>query len=190
MTFVATIVAVSPACSTNSSSSGDIPTSSSDGTPTASTSPFPPRPREISMNGVDPCTDVLTEAQQREFGLNRPPRSIGSDERGSPACLYPHSYSEPYYDYFFAPVTSEGAEAWVTSDRIIDKRVIEVAGFGAVEHTLLGGPDSDCTVSVDVASGQSFDVSFGGSSSDFSSEQMCERAQAATVAALETLSAR
>lgn len=142
------------------------------------------------MDGVDPCSDVLTTAQQAQLGINRGPQSFGADRRGSPGCSYRHGYTEPFYDYWFAPVTAEGAEAWVISNRVVDKRVVEVAGFGAVEHTLLGEPDSDCVVSVDVAPGQSLDVAFAASSSNFTSEQMCERARVAAEAAIATLSAR
>lgn len=142
------------------------------------------------MDGVDPCVDMLTAAQQQELGIDRPPRPIGSDKRGSPACTYPRSYSEPFYSYWFAPVTGEGAEAWVVESRVIDKRVVEVAGFGAVEHSLLGELDTDCVVSVDVAPGQSLDVAFTASLDNFPYEEMCERARVAATAALETLSAR
>lgn len=142
------------------------------------------------MDTVDPCKDVLTTDQQTALGINRSPQPFGADRRGSPGCAYPHGYSEPFYEYWFAPVTAEGAEAWVVTSRTIDKRVVEVAGFGAVEHTLLGEPDSDCVVSVDVAPGQSLDVAFAASSQNFTSEQMCERARVAAEAAIATLSAR
>lgn len=155
---------------------------------TPSTPPveLPPRPRAVPLDGLDPCR-ALTPQQQTELGVNREPRQFEGGNRGEAQCEFEHIYSEPYYRYIVGLVLTEGADAWLTTRRTVELRTLSVAGFGAVETRTLGEDDFDCMLSVDVADGQSLDVSFVSSDDRFTDDDLCDRALVGAEAVLATL---
>lgn len=184
--FAAVLVMLAPSCATRTVTPGE-----SEPPPATTSAPqLPPRPQEIPIAGVDPCV-VLTPPQRQELGIDQEPRASRPSSRSDAACTYAHSYSEPFFSYYIAPVPREGADAWLTGRRnVAGLEILDVAGFGAVQ-TLLGGSDDDCSLSIDVAEGQSLDVMFlGDSSGAFTVDEMCDRARKGAQAAMETLLAR
>ncbi|HEX2299053.1 MAG TPA: DUF3558 domain-containing protein [Pseudonocardiaceae bacterium] len=158
--------------------------------PSATSAPqLPPRPQELRIDGVDPCT-LLDPHQRQQLGVDGEPRPGGGSSRGEPACSYDHLSAEPFYGVNIATVPFEGAQVWLNGTRNVDTQIIDVAGFGAVT-TRAKGDDSDCSVIVDVAEGQSMDVLFtGDSAGSFTPDEMCEKARLAAEAATRTLLAR
>lgn len=157
--------------------------------PATSAPQLPPRPQELRIDGVDPCT-LLDPQQRRRLGVDSEPRAGGGSSRGEPACSYSHLSSEPFYSVNVATVPFEGAQVWLSGTRNVDARIVDIAGFGAVT-TRVKGDNSDCSVIVDVAEGQSVDVLFtGDSAGSFTSDEMCEQARLAAEAATKTLLAR
>lgn len=157
--------------------------------PATSAPQLPPRPQELRIDGVDPCT-LLDPQQRRRLGVDSEPRAGGGSSRGEPACSYSHLSSEPFYSINVATVPFEGAQVWLSGTRNVDARILDVAGFGAVQ-TRVAGDDSDCSVLVDVAEGQTVDVLFtGDGAGSFPSDEMCARARQAAEAATMTLLAR
>lgn len=157
--------------------------------PATSAPQLPPRPQELRIDGVDPCT-LLDPSQRQRLGVDGEPRAGGGSSRGEPACSYDHEGSEPFYGFNIATVPFEGVQVWLSGRRNVDVEIIDVAGFGAVT-TRLKGDDRDCSVIVDVAEGQSMDVLFtGDAAGSFTPEEMCEKARLAAEAATRTLLAR
>lgn len=158
-------------------------------TPATSSSPaaeLPPRPRYVLLDGLDPCR-ALTPQQLTELGVNREPRQFEGGNRGEAQCEFEHIYTEPYYRYIVGMVLTEGAEAWLTEQRTVEVRTLSVAGFGAVETRTLGEDDLDCMLSIDVADGQSLDVSFVSSDDQFTTDDLCDRALVGAEAVMATL---
>lgn len=157
--------------------------------PATSAPQLPPRPQELRIDGVDPCT-LLDPRQRQRLGVDGEPRAGGGSSRGEPACSYRHLSAEPFYSVNIATVPFEGAQVWLSGTRNVEARIIEVAGFGAVTTRVTGG-HSDCSVIVDVAEGQSLDVLFtGDGAGSFTSDEMCEKARLAAETATRTLLAR
>lgn len=150
---------------------------------------LPPRPSEQRVDAIDPCL-VLTGQQQRDLAIDRPPLAFERGPRQETQCAFRNGYTYPYYEYIIGIVTTEGADAWLTERRTVDVRTLEVAGFGAVETRILGDNDFDCMISVDVADGQSLDVSFVSGFDGFTEWELCERARIGAEAAMATLLAR
>lgn len=190
--FATLLVMLVPSCATRTVTPGEtVPPGEQERSPTTAPAPqLPPRPQEVPVAGVDPCV-VLTPQQRQELGIDQEPRASRPSSRSDTACTYAHGYSEPFFSYYIAPVPREGAGAWLTGSRNVQGvEIVDVAGFGAVQ-TLLSGSDDDCSLSVDVAEGQSLDVMFlGDSSGSFTVDEMCERARKGAQAAMETLLAR
>lgn len=158
--------------------------------PAAAAAQLPPRPAELRVDEVDPCT-LLTPQQQQALGIDSSPRPGTGSSRGEPACHFDHGQSEPFYGFLIAVLPFEGAQAWLTGSRAAEARVLDpVAGFGAVE---VRSPDgaaavTDCSVIVDVAAGQSLDAYFeSGASGAFTQDEQCAKARQAAEAATRTL---
>lgn len=183
VTLVAALGMLAAGCATQTATPGEP-----DEPPPATSAPrLPPRPAEIRIDEVDPCT-LLSPQQQQQLGIDRPPDPGGGSGRGEPACSYNHLLSEPFHSFNVVTVPFEGAEAWLTRGE--DRRIIDVAGFGAVE-TRTAGALGSCTVIVDIAEGQSLGVLFtGDGEGSFTGDEMCDKARQAATAATETVLAR
>lgn len=149
-----------------------------------------PRPREVRLDGVDPCS-LLTSEQRKQLGIDRPPIPGKSDVDGSPYCGYRNSAEES--GYLVALVTTQGlAEYVATGEGQIPTRQLEIAGFPAVE--LRPSPDEAgnlfCLIGVDVADGQFLSANFSQvapSGPPLSQETLCAKAVEHTAAAMKTL---
>ena len=162
-----------------------------DPTTPAPTTALPARPREVRIDGVDPCT-LLTEAQRGELGLDARPRLDVGPLPPYPAADIPlcvmAGFTPRAVSVAISVVTTAGIESFTSGDLVADLRVIEVAGYPAA----LARPTSYtdfCTVVVDVAQGQALDVNFrtGGRPPPIPQDQLCRDAQRAADAAMSTL---
>ena len=124
---------------------------------------LPPRPREVRVDGVDPCS-LLTEAQRAELGLDaRPVFDL------SPSMLYPGGDVPACVIGGFEPraVTVGVEHRHDRRDRAVHVREswrrtvrpTDVRGFPAVVAVPTRFTEW-CTVVVDVAPGQLLDVQF------------------------------
>ncbi len=149
------------------------------------------RPREVRVDGVDPCS-LLTEAQRAELGLDARPRL-------DPGPLPPYPGNEIPLCVFggFRPrpvsvavsvVTTAGIEIFTSGELVAELRTIEVEGFPAAVARPTRYTDF-CTVVVDVAPGQTVDVNFRGSgaAAAIPQDQLCADAGEAADAAMITL---
>ncbi|WP_219417883.1 DUF3558 domain-containing protein [Pseudonocardia nigra] len=165
-------------------------------TPTATaTGPIglvlPPRPRELPLDGVDPCA-LLTPEQREMLGLND--NSVRSTTTArvfaGPTCSI--RGDEPRaISVGFALATDSGIEALTSPGTTTDEITpITVQGFPAI---LARPPIPDfCSVDVDVAEGQFLDVIFrdGGRLPPIPQDQLCRDAVEVAEQAVGTLLAR
>lgn len=160
-----------------------LSTTSSD---SAVTDLLPPRPRELDLGGVDPCTDLLTDRQLRDLnydlGYASPPSPGRADIHGGPRCVFGSNGGGGInrdVGTLISISTAEGALAWVTDPaRKHRKRpdVIMVSGFYALvlPHPML---PNDCLIVLDTAEDQYLAVASGASSGAGTDvDQYCEEA--------------
>jgi hypothetical protein len=152
---------------------------------------LPPRPSDVPLAGVDPCT-LLIPAQQATLGVT-------AGRPGPPAQLVDNS---PTCDFRFADHTP-GAEYTVTVDtvagiqRYLDPNLadvikpVSVNGFPALDVTLKP-PDllQGCTTVVSVANGQMFTVNLGQPAKGTTTTQSCARTEQVAAAVLATAQTR
>jgi hypothetical protein len=154
---------------------------------------LPPRPREVRLDGVDPC-ELLTEDQRAELGLDGRP---GFDQAPSqlyeaevPACVIRGSDPREIR-VAVSLVTSTGIERFTTSRGLAaELRPVQVRGFPALV-VVPTRYTTYCTVVVDVAPGQLIDAQFsdGGGQPPVPQPQLCEGAEALADAVMATLNA-
>ncbi|GAA0926741.1 hypothetical protein GCM10009559_12060 [Pseudonocardia zijingensis] len=157
----------------------------------AAPEPLPPRPREVRLDGVDPCS-LLTEAQRAELGLDgRPVFSQAA------VALYPGADVPACDIRGFEPravttgislVTTTGIERYTSAELAAELRPTNVQGFPALVAVPTRFTDY-CTVVVDVAPGQLLDVQFatGGRQPSIPQPQLCRDAEAVADAVMTTL---
>ncbi|MEV1114285.1 DUF3558 domain-containing protein [Actinosynnema sp. NPDC049800] len=186
MIVAATLGLVAVGC-TNREPGDATPVGETTATSTAtSATPDKPRPREVKLDGIDPCK-VLTTAQMKELTVVEAERNDGDIVKAGdePVCAYDNNDS-PRVTYEVGLVTSKGIEYWRGSGNVAVKQV-EVGGYSAVQLTFKGTSTVDCAVSVDVADGQQLYVDFSSIGQTPSQEQMCDNAKKAAELALVTL---
>ncbi|MHA6618562.1 DUF3558 domain-containing protein [Pseudonocardia sp. DLS-67] len=162
-------------------SPGPMTSPTSPDTPPSGSVELPPRPREVRLDGVDPCS-LLTEQQRAELGLDGRPAFSQA-----PVGLYPGA-DVPACDLSgFEPravatgitlVTTVGIERFTSGELAAEIRPITVQGFPAVVAVPTRLTDY-CTVVVDVAPGQLLDVQFatGGRRPPIPQAQLCRDAE-------------
>jgi hypothetical protein len=147
-------------------------------TPTAATptSASPARPREIRLDGVDPCT-LLTPSQRKSLGLGGAPQpyTSGPPTPGNACSITGFEPRAVAVDLTVA--TTVGISAVTAPGAVNDTLTqIAVAGYPAV-IARPRNPDG-CLVDIDVAQGQLLDVLFrdGGGDPPIPQDQLCRDA--------------
>lgn len=144
--------------------------------------PTPPpasRPREVRLDGVDPCS-LLTAEQRAGLGLDGTPQLTQpyTELFGGtvPTCTVTGLKHEPIA-VGIGTVTSAGIERWSRGDLAADLQSTTVADFPAVVAVPQRLTDY-CSVEIDVAAGQLLDVQFsdGGGKTPIPQDELCRRA--------------
>lgn len=174
----------SSAPTSETSQSVNPPTSAS---PTVA---IPPRPRELKLDGVEPCA-LFSDAQLGQLDVNRVRKTTDRSKQynGMLECVL--SVNGQFYEYSMTLATNEGIGPWLTGKRNVDAKLSSVAGYPAATYWIKGGSGHDidgCDTSVDVADGQQLmvDVDNDGQHS-FALEQLCQMAEKAAGFAVQTL---
>lgn len=144
------------------------------------------RPRELRLDGVDPCK-VLTPDQMATLSVNRTSRNDSDIVKTGdvPTCEY-SGVDTSRVNYGVGLVTTKGIEYWRGSGNV-DVERFDIGGYPAVQLTLTGTDEFDCAVSLDVADGQQLYVDFSAIGAKPTQEQMCDNAKKAAELALATL---
>jgi hypothetical protein len=109
----------------------------------------PARPRELRLDGKDPCA-LVPESDWPRFYIEKPGKPRHSETFNSPGCFYSNNVG----GFGVTLVVTEGIEAMDESKRNIQRTdVPPIAGFSSIAVRLPDDKNS-CDVAVDVADGQ------------------------------------
>jgi hypothetical protein len=163
-------------------------TTKSSGPSGSAPSAIPPRPRDITLEGVDPCK-LFTKAQLDQIMVTRQRNQVQQAEvfKGSPFCAMDGGDGQVFWDYAAWLVTTEGIEPWLDGKRNVDAKLVSIAGFPAASYKIRGTTTFNCWTAIGVANGQQMAVEFRPSRNTFTQEQMCEKSQQAATLAVQTL---
>lgn len=168
------------------SSSGD-PRPTGEGTSTTATTqptsqkPTADRPREIKLNGKDPCV-LIPQADLVKFKIEKPGKLEVNSASKEPQCGYNGNLAA----FNLSLNSKEGIEVWDEKKRAIHIEGTDaILGFPAV-HFTQSSPKSACSAVIDVADGQTLDVMAIVSSRD-ALPRKCEIAREFAESALKTL---
>jgi len=159
----------------------------------AGPTPLPPRPREVRLDGVDPCS-LLSRDERNALGLESDPVSHSSYValfRGVVKTCTMHGPSPEGLLLGISSVTSVGVERWTETDVAAELQPTLVADFPA--YIVKPARYTDyCSVEIDVAPGQLLDIQFGGGSAaaPITQNDLCTRAGRSAIAAMAKLTAR
>jgi hypothetical protein len=155
---------------------------------------LPPRPREVRLDGVDPCS-LLTADQRRTLGFESEPRNgtiaasalYGGDV---PICTM-RGFTGEASSVGIGVVTTAGIALWTTGDLDAEVTPTMVGGFPAVVAVPRRFTEY-CSVDVDLAPGQLIDVQFrdGGNRPPIPQRDLCDRAVETAEAAVTSLLTR
>ncbi|HYS39046.1 MAG TPA: DUF3558 domain-containing protein [Pseudonocardiaceae bacterium] len=152
---------------------------------------LPPRPSDIPLTGVDPCT-LLIPAQQTTLGVTAgrpgPPAQLLDN---SPTCNYRFADHTPGAEYTIAVDTVAGIQRYLDPNLADVIKPVLVNGFPALDVTLKP-PDllQGCTTVVSVANGQMFTVNLGQPAKGTTTTQSCARTEQVAAAVLATVQTR
>jgi hypothetical protein len=171
---------------------GASTTGSSESPESTSTEPsvnIPPPPRELSLDGVDPCA-LFTDAQRAQLRVNDvDPKDDGGEDiyDGMKACILDADAEEPFITYQVIAVTDVDVSFWLSEDRNADAELISVDGYPAAQFHTKGVEGSDCAIAVGVAKNQHLHVEMAPLSEDLDQDQICQGSKQAAEMALQTL---
>lgn len=196
---VAVVAAISAGCTTSASGQptptrdgGSSSTSTTSSSGSSGSEPptveVPSRPRDISLDGLDPCT-LYTDAQRTQLNVDDVDSGESDSEnfKGMKECTLAIEDQEPFYDYTALAVTTEGVEAWLTGNRNVDAELSSVQGFPAAQFKFRGVEDEGCDIAVGVADGQYLWVQVVPLSRGFKQDELCQMVSEATEMAMTTL---
>lgn len=159
-------------------------------TSVAARSPLPPRPVELPMAGIAPCS-LLTDGQVRALGTN-PGEYLpagGGGSLGGEGCGWKNFPKRPQLDWAGDLTFKNGAELFYGREPL---RTID--GFTATtSHSLATDPAYNCILLVDVAPGQALQVTFDNARKDFPGMNhtlACDKAQQVATYMLANLRAQ
>lgn len=151
---------------------------------------LPPRPRDVPLAGVDPCT-LLTTAQRAQIQV-RPgvKSSIGHGFTGA-GCSFPLSdvlHGGAGQSYGVSAIVSPGVEHWLNPYLTDTVTQVTVAGFPAVTVTPTLAQATGCSTAVSVANGQMLETDTGVTAPNgMTKAQACAKSQEIAQAAMATL---
>jgi hypothetical protein len=177
-----TMLAFITACG-DSEGGAPTPGTAASTTESTSTKPSSARPREIKLDGKDPC-QLLTTEQLPALKIDRPGRPGNAPAFKAKDC----SWTVTGASSRLAPVTSEGIEVWTSGQRTGQaEEMAPIAAFPTISVTVPSDKDR-CDVVVDVADGQYLLATF--SLSGFKPEEFpkpCDGARQLAEAAMQNL---
>lgn len=161
-------------------------------TPNPGAITLPPRPRDIPIDDVEPCS-LFTEQQRAELSLEgRPRSSTGVTQIFGAARSCDITVFEPRAVAVGSTlVTTTGIERFTDGGLAAKLTPISIGGFPAV-IAIPSRSDDYCSVEIDVAAGQLIDVQFAliRLEPTVPVDQLCRRAQDVAGEVMATLIAR
>jgi hypothetical protein len=161
--------------------------------PAPSTTPaqrgLPPRPAELRLDGIDPCS-LLTDEQRAQLGVN--PGVFGASSHRTPLsgddCSWTNLPRSQDNDYLGRIILDQGAEYALGLEPLRS-----VNGFPATTTGSIGtDPAYYCLMLVDVAAGQTLSAQYSNGRHDYpgmNHQLACDKAQELASMMLSTLRA-
>nr|WP_042183711.1 DUF3558 domain-containing protein [Kibdelosporangium sp. MJ126-NF4]CEL15767.1 hypothetical protein [Kibdelosporangium sp. MJ126-NF4]CTQ93693.1 hypothetical protein [Kibdelosporangium sp. MJ126-NF4] len=157
--------------------------------PASGNASLPPRPKDLPLDGVDPCK-LFSKPQLDEIKVNRTRNLVQDNEtnKGAPVCAMDGADGNKYFTFSTWVITGEGVEVWLNTTRNAVVTQVKVDGFPAVSYRIRGPGTFHCWTSVGVANGQQLAVEFRATSRGaFTQDQMCAKSEQAATLAMQTL---
>jgi hypothetical protein len=129
-------------------------------------SPFPPRPAELRLDGVDPCT-LLSSAELARLGVQLVSGFDDADQFRSLSCQWANSGGTlPEKNWVARAIVKQGAGYALGNTAPV--QVVQVGGFSAVQTSSpYQNANTECILAVDVARGENLWVQFDNRAGDF-----------------------
>jgi hypothetical protein len=157
-------------------------TETSDEPATASDEPSGRRPREIKLDGMDPCS-LIPPTDWPKFRIEKPGKQIENPTFKSPEC----SYAKDSGGVAVTLVITEGIDVWTDGGRSAQVEEADpVEGFPTLSATLEVDPNR-CDALVDVADGQYLKAYAAVRSQKSELPEKCEFARQVAESAMRTL---
>ena len=151
-----------------------------------STLSLPPRPRSLTLTGVDPCS-LLTPAQQAKLGVD--PGAEGQPDVNwhNPQCGFQLTDPGTLPSYNVQTVTATGIQFWLNPLLANNTKPVSIGGFPAVDVTSRATVANGCQTVVSVADGQMLIVQFDFPPTGTTAAQSCVDTEQVATAAVATL---
>jgi Protein of unknown function (DUF3558) len=156
-------------------------------------SPFPPRPAELRLNGVDPC-QLLTNTQKNTLNVEQNSSGKNDDQLGSLDCAWttPVTASRnprPSNSWAAFAVLNQSADYALGNQAPV--QTVQLDGYSAVETSSpTVGPDSECLLFIDVAQGENLTVRYDNFEDNYpgmNHQLACQLARKAAALMMQTL---
>jgi hypothetical protein len=149
---------------------------------------IPPPPRELSLDGLDPCT-LFTDAQREQLHIDDVDAGVGESEiyKDMKECTLDAQSAEPFRTYNVLAVTNVDVSFWLNERRNADAELISVAGYPAAQFHTKGVEGSDCAIAVGVAKNQHLHVEMHPISEKLQQDEICQLSIEAADMAMQTL---
>ncbi|HEX3591776.1 MAG TPA: DUF3558 domain-containing protein [Pseudonocardiaceae bacterium] len=148
-----------------------------------------PRPADLSLGGVDPCT-ILTLTQRTALSLDTTPvRYTDRTFDQAKACTIRGTASGTVAR--LALVLNMSVDVWLSDEAQVQTEPVSVGGWPALV-VRTPGLDDACDVEVDTSQDQFLDVGFrdGGNTPPIPQDTLCQGAQRVAEAAVVSLRSR
>ena len=158
------------------------------GQPPQTTLSLPPRPHNVPLTGIDPCS-LLTGAQQATLGVDPGVEGQPDVNWHDPQCGFQLTDPGTLPSYNVQTVTNAGIQFWLNPLLANTTKPVDIGGFPAVDVTSKATVATGCQTVVSVADGQMLIVQFDFPPSGTSAAQSCvntEKVAAAAIATLQT----
>jgi hypothetical protein len=168
---------------------GSSSDSGSTDAPGSSATEIPPPPKDLSLDGLDPCT-LFTDAQQAQLGIDDFRTGVSGGTtiyKDMKNCALDKEKAEPFYSFDVVAVTNVDVDYWINQPHNVDVTLISIGGYPAAEFKTKGTEGADCAVALGVAKNQHLHVEFVPLSEDYEQDQLCQRSEQAAEMALQTL---
>jgi hypothetical protein len=170
---------------------GPPPPTTESAAPTSS--PFPPRPAELRLDGVDPC-QLLTPTQKTTLNAEQNSSGKNDDQLGSLDCSWttPVTASRdprPSNTWAAFAVLNQSADYALGNEAPV--QTVQIDGYSTVQTSSpAAGPDRECLLYIDVAQGQNLTVrydNFEGNYPGMNHQIACQLDRKAATLMLQTL---
>jgi hypothetical protein len=170
---------------TSASTPKSTGTTSGSATPTVE---IPPPPKELRLDGIDPCT-LFTPAQRAELKVDHVRTRYAENSptyKDMQECVLDVTTQEPFLTYSALVVTDEDVSIWLTGKRNVDAKLISIGGYPAAQFSIKG-TDTNCAIAVGVAKGQYIWAQMDPISEEPTYEDLCKAAKRTAEMSLQTL---